>query len=102
MFGLQQLRLGPNAQAIAKGLGTSGADFLRMQRVNLGAASSLGVDDAEMAMRNQNFEAANPSSFTRFFSWIYELFGGDPFNSDLSQEQLQVLRQIAAQNGPGI
>jgi hypothetical protein len=102
MFGLQQASLGPNAQAIAGGLGGSGTDFLRMARVNLGSAAGLDADDAEMAMRNQNFEAMNPSSFTRFFSWISELFGGDPFNSDLSQEQLQVLRQIAATNGPGL
>jgi hypothetical protein len=102
MFGLQQASLGPNAQAIAGGLGGSGTDFLRMARANLGAAAGLDADDAEMAMRNQNFEAMNPSSFTRFFSWISELFGGDPFNSDLSQEQLQVLRQIAATNGPGL
>lgn len=98
---LQDVSGQANRMDIAKGLGGSGADFLRLQRASLGVGMGLDEGDAEYAMRRQNFEAGNPGFMTRFFNGLMELFGRMP-NADLSREQTLLLRQIASSAGPGL
>jgi hypothetical protein len=98
---LQMLSESSGRMEIAKALGGSGDDFLRLRRVSLGLNGFIDPAAAEDALRQQNFDAQNPGFMQRFFNWLIEFFGGGPA-ADVSIEQTRLLREIAAQQGPGI
>jgi hypothetical protein len=98
---LRTLSSGSGKMDIAKALGGSGDEFLRLQRAVLNLGSGVSLDSAERAMQQQNFQATDPNWFERAVNAIFEFFGGNA-QTYTSQEQTDLLRTIAAQQGPGI
>lgn len=87
---------------IAKALGSSGRDFLRMPRAAVGIqAGGVGeFDYLQQAIRQQNFAAGNANWFMSAIEALMNFFGGS-----LGQEQNGqsiVYRLVDAQSGPGI
>jgi len=98
---LQKQSSGSGKMEIAKALGGSGDEFLRLQRAVLNLGSGVSLDSAERALQQQNFQAADPNWFERAVNAIFEFFGGNA-QTYTSLEQTDLLRTIAAQQGPGI
>jgi len=97
---LSAMSLGPDSKRIAEALGEFG-DTFRLLPLAGAMGPRIDLEAAESGLLQQNFSSEHRGWLAEAANFIMGLFGMDPRRTELSREQVELLRQLV-DKGPGV